>query len=86
MRLRLGLGEPASGLAHCFPRFPFPARYRIKLHRVRSQGCADKDALRICDMNYKGVLHVWRAPSWTEIEAEERSDANRTSREPSDLR
>jgi WD40 repeat protein len=24
-------------------------------------------------MNYKGVLHVWRAPSWAEIEATERT-------------
>jgi WD40 repeat protein len=25
-------------------------------------------------MNYRGVLHVWRAPTWAEIEAAERAD------------
>ena len=25
-------------------------------------------------MNYKGLLHVWRAPSWPEIEAVNKSD------------
>jgi len=29
-------------------------------------------------MNYRGLLHVWCAPSWGEIEAAEQADAKET--------
>jgi len=43
-----------------------------------SQTRFSPDGNLIGTMNYRGLLHVWRAPSWGEIEAAEQGDAKET--------
>jgi len=45
---------------------------------VFSQTGFSPDGNLLGSMNYAGMLHVWRAPSWTEIETAEQGDAKKT--------
>ena len=53
---------------------------------VFSQTRFSPDGNLLASMAFRGVLHVWRAPSWAEIEAAERSDADGMRAELSGLK